>query len=79
MSFQSNSCFLLAANKYKTMKQDKESNLPSIEQEQIIVPCAKINKLKVSSKANKGKTEAKETDGDTQRTKSKSKWKHRDK
>ena len=66
---------LLAANKYKTMKQDNEWNAPSIEQEQIIALRAQINKLK-SSKANKGKPDAKETNDDPQ--KSKSKWKRRD-
>jgi hypothetical protein len=67
---------LLAANKYKTMKQDNEWNAPSIEQEQIIALRAQINKLKVS-KANKdNKPNDKETDEGPQKTKSK--WKRRD-
>ena len=66
---------LLAANKYKTMKQDNEWNAPSIEQEQIIALRAQINKLKLS-KANKDKPDVKETNVNPQKTKSK--WKRRD-
>ena len=45
---------LLAANKYKTMKQDNEWNAPTIEQEQIIALRAQVDKLKIATKkANK--------------------------
>jgi hypothetical protein len=48
----SNQLMLLAANRYKTMKQDQEWNAPSQEQEQIIALQAEVKRLKVS-KANK--------------------------
>lgn len=55
---------LLAANRYKTMKQDQEWNAPSVEQEQIIALKAQVDKLKIS-KANKDKkdTSTKEKTG----------------
>lgn len=58
----SSQLMLLAANRYKTMKQDQEWNAPSIEQEQIIALQAQVNKLK-SSKANKG-DHSKETESE---------------
>lgn len=69
---------LLAANKYKTMKQDEEWNAPSVEQEQIIALRAQVDKLKKTTKANKTKLEDKQETEDVPR-KSTNKTKRRDK
>ena len=69
---------LLAANKFKTKKQEGEWNAPSDEQEQIIALQAEVEKLR-QSKANKSSATTRSDGKDksnksSQATTSKTKW-----